>query len=425
MTETVDQLIRARFAAVANRADDRDWNDVLARAAGRRHIARPRQTPRRVTLAAAVAAVAAAVTAVAFGWPQTFVDFFTSSPAPAHVKNWFGQKNVTAPSGMSPEAIPGQARKITTATFDANHAHPVHPTVHTLYIAPRKKGGFCFLWTDYSGGCADATGTRLMGVDWLESDYALLASGWVRTDAVKTVEARFADGTTAAIPVTWVSAPISAGFFVYPVPPAHQTRADALASVVALDAHGAVVGRQDFSLTKPLDQDVMQTLPDGTKYSLPRRADAARARKAISFRSAKGNEIYLWLMPRAGGGACFLYNRGEGCLPAGPDPGLPALNGGLNGGAQPVLYFAETKPDVATVELLYQNGATERLTPVDGFVLTEIPPAHYKPGTRLVTVVALDRDGKAIHTERQDPQGPGVYPCQKPKKLGYGVTACP
>jgi len=369
--------------------------------------------------------LAAAVTAVAFGWPQTFVDFFTSSPAPAHVKNWFGAENVTAPSGMSPEAISDQARKITTATFDANDAHLVHPTVHTLYIAPRKKGGFCFLWTDYNGGCSDATGTRPMGVDWLQNDYALLASGWVRTGAVRTVEARFADGTTAAIPVTWVSAPISAGFFLYPVPPEHQTRADALSSLVALDAHGSVVGRQDFSLTKPLDQDVMQTLPDGTRYSLPQRAHAAKARKAISFQSTKGNEIYLWLMPRTGGGTCFLYNRGEGCTPAGSHPDLPALNGGLNGGAQPVLYFAETKADVARVVFRYQNGATERLTPVDGFVLTEIPPAHYKLGTRLVTVVARDRDGKAIYTERQNPRSLGVYPCQTPKKLGYGVTACP
>ena len=32
MTDTVDLLIRARFDAVANSRDDRDWNDVLARA---------------------------------------------------------------------------------------------------------------------------------------------------------------------------------------------------------------------------------------------------------------------------------------------------------------------------------------------------------------------------------------------------------
>jgi hypothetical protein len=424
MTETVDQLIRARFEAVANRSDDRDWSDVLGRASVR-HAARLRRPPARVALAAVVALLAAAVTAVALGWPQTFVDFLTSPPAPGNVENFFGAENVSVPSGMSPQAIPDQARKITTATFDANHVPPGHPTVHTLYVAPRKGGGFCYLWTDYSGGCADARSTRPVGVDWLENDYAVLASGWVRTDAVKTVEARFADGTTAAIPVTWVSAPISAGFFLYPVPLAHQTRRDALSSVVALDAHGDVVGKQGFSLTRPLDQEVIQTLPDGRRYSLPRGWHAAQARKAISLRSTKGSEILLWLMPRTGGGVCYLFNRGEGCVPPASDPGIQPLNGGLRGGADPVLFFAQTKPEVATVELRYQDGERERLTPVEGFVLTEIGPAHYERGKRLAAAVALDRSGNVIYTTRESPNSLGVYPCRVPKKLGYGVMACP
>jgi hypothetical protein len=434
MTETIDQLIQARFNTVANPLDDGDWNDVLARARRAEPSARPQLVPRRVALAAAVAVLAVTVTAVAFGWPQTFVDFFSSPSAPENVKNFFGGENVGAPSGMSPEAIPGEAHKITSASFDANHIHPDHPTLHTLYVAPRKGGGFCYLWTDYSGGCADRDSTaktttdpaaRPLGVDWLANDYAVLVSGWVRTDAVKTVEARFADGTTATIPVTWVSAPIGAGFFVYPVPPAHRTRADALESVVALDADGKVVGSQEFRLTDPLDQDVMQTLPDGTRYSLPRRADAANARKIVSFRSTKGNEIYLWVMPRTGGGACYLFNRGEGCPPAGSLDDLPTVNGGLNGGADPILFFAQVKADVAALELRYQDGESERLTPVEGFVLGEIPPAHYKLGTRLTAAVALDSKGKAIYTEHYRPQDVGVYPCEKPTNLGYGVTACP
>jgi hypothetical protein len=435
MTETIDQLIQARFDALASPVDDADWNDVLARTQSFERISH-RRMPARVALAAAVAAVGVTVTAVAFGWPQTFVDFFSSPPAPAHVKNFFGSENVAAPSGMSPEALPGQARKITSATFDANHVHTTNPTLHTLYVAPRKGGGFCYLWTNYSGGCADAQGTpayarthpaaRPLGIDWLANDYPVVVSGWVRTGDTETVEARFADGTTATLPVTWVSSPIDAGFFVYPVPSAHQTRADALASVVALDANGNVVGRQDFRLTDPLDQDVMQTLPDGTTYSLPRRADAANARKIVSFRSTKGSEVYLWLMPRTGGGACYLFNRGQGCDPANFMADIPsALNGGLSGGADPILFFAQTKPDVAAIELRYQKGESERLTPVDGFVLAEITPAHYKLGTRLVAAVALDRNGNAIDTQRYEPQDVGVYPCRTPTDLGYGVKACP
>ena len=129
-----------------------------------------------------------------------------------------------------------------------------------------------------------------------------------------------------------------------------------------------------------MDQDVMQTLPDGTKFSLPRRADAANARKIIDFRSTRGNEIYLWTMPRTGGGLCYLFNRGEGCPPSESGAGFPTLNGGLSGGADPILLFLQTKPDVAAVELRYQNGDSERVMPVDGFVLTEITRAHYAQG---------------------------------------------
>jgi hypothetical protein len=437
MTETIDQLIQARFDVVANSFDDGDWSDVLIRARTLIGVQPARRRiPTRLALAAAVAALAAAVTAVAFGWPQTFVDFFSSPPAPDDVQNWFGAENVAAPSGMSPDAIPGEARKIATATFDADHADPDHPIVHTLYVAPRHGGGFCYLWTDYEGGCADADRTpayarthpaaRPLGVSWLGNDFPLVVSGWVRTGAAKTVEARFADGTKETIPVTWISPPIDAGFFVYPVPVAHQTRADALASVVALDAKGNVVGSQDFRLTDPLDEDVTQTLPDGTQFSLPRRADATKAQKVISFTSSTGSEVFLWVMPRTGGGVCYLTNRSEGCDPPGATADIQgAFNGGLAGGADPVLFFAQTKPEVAAIELRYQNGESDRVTPVDGFVLTEIPPAHYPQGTRLVAAVALDQAGSAIDTEPFHPEDVGVYPCDKPVDLGYGVKACP
>ncbi len=215
MTETIDQLIHARFDAVASPIDVGDWGDVVARA----RAARP--LPSRLALVAAAAAVlAATMTAVAFGWPQTVIDFFESPPAPESVQAFFRAYGLPVPSRVSPQANVGRARKIATETFDVNGNG--HLTSHTLYVAPRKGGGFCFLWTNASGGCFPSKGApRTMGplgVDWFSTEYALLAIGWVRTGATRTVEARFADGTTATIPVTWVSAPVSAGFLVYPVP---------------------------------------------------------------------------------------------------------------------------------------------------------------------------------------------------------------
>jgi hypothetical protein len=261
MTESVDLLIQARFDAVANAIDGRDWNDVLVRLGHARPFYEPsarrtthlRRVPRRVALGAAAAVLAAAVTAVAFGWPKTFVDFFTSPKAPPKVKNFFGSFNVGAPPGMNPQAIPGQARKIMTARFDANSVHGDHPTLHTLYVAPRKGGGFCELWTNSDGGCAPAKSPRTtaesraagpLGASWFSGNggYPLVIDGFVRAGAAKIVEVRFGDRTKATLPVTWVSAPINAGFFVYSVPAAHRNRGDALRSVVALDANGKVSG---------------------------------------------------------------------------------------------------------------------------------------------------------------------------------------
>lgn len=395
MSETIDQLIQARFDAVARPLDDASWNDVLARAGSVRH---PRRASARLAIAAVV--LAATVTAVALGLPGRVVNFFHAPPAPQSVRAFFGAHNAAVPSGVDPMAKLGQPRKIMTATFDANHVPPRRPTLRTLYVAPRADGGFCFLWTTFGGSCADPENAakartdpaaRPVGLQWLENDYAGLVDGWIRGDA-KTLEARFADGATATVPVTWVSAPISAGFFAYVVPPSHLRRADALTAVVALDAGGKLVSRQTFELTKPLDEDVMQTLPDGRKLALPRRAQASRAHELFSFRTARGR-AYLWVMPRTGGGVCFLYGTGAGGGEACPSRYWLARIPTVSGYARNGVYFAQVKPDVATLELRFRNGDHERLTPIAGFVLHKVRASP-------ASVVAFSPNGKAIFTER-------------------------
>jgi hypothetical protein len=401
MNETIDQLIQARFDAVANETDDGGWNDVLARARSEARVARTR-LPMRLALAGAVALVALAACAVAFGWPGTVVDFFKARPAPESVRAFFRDHKTALPQGLNPDTRLGEPREVMTATFDANNLPAKNPTLHTLYVAPRQAGGFCYLWTDYGGGCADVEdaaaaktdpAARPLGVGWLANNYAGFAEGWVRGD-VKTVEARFADGTDVTLPVTWVSAPIDAGFFAYVVPSAHQTVTDALSSVLALDASGNVVGRDEIGVTKPLDVDVLQTLPNGTKYSLPRRAQAGRAREVVDVHTGNGSRIYLWVMPRTGGGSCYLFGTGagggEGCISPSWLPREPAVNGGVYGNG--TFYFAQVKPDVAAVELRFRNGRTERLRPVDAVVGAALEPGKAK----LVSAIGLDRHGHVV-----------------------------
>ena len=72
----------------------------------------------------------------------------------------------------------------------------------------------------------------------------------------------------------------------------------------------------------------------------------------------------------------------------------------------------------------YENGSRERVMPVQGWVLAEIGPEHYRPGHRLTEIVGLDADGKVVDKQAHDPEAVGVDPCEKRSDLGGGVRGC-
>jgi hypothetical protein len=49
----------------------------------------------------------------------------------------------------------------------------------------------------------------------------VLVDGWVGISKADSIELAFEDGSTATIPLIWVSEPVDTGFFVYSVPPLH------------------------------------------------------------------------------------------------------------------------------------------------------------------------------------------------------------
>jgi hypothetical protein len=57
----------------------------------------------------------------------------------------------------------------------------------------------------------------------------------------------FADGSSAAIPVVFVSKPIDAGFFLYPVPTEHVRLGHEARYLIARDTHGDVVAKARIS----------------------------------------------------------------------------------------------------------------------------------------------------------------------------------
>jgi hypothetical protein len=427
MMEIQDDLLAVRLAAIANPLDDSDWLDVVRRA-------RPSRSRRRLLVVALAAAFALVATALAFGWPQSLIDFFRAAPAPKPVKNNFGAMNVIAPPGMSPRTIPGQARRIMSAVFNGHR--------HVLYVAPTRDGSFCYEWTTAMGSCAPPKHPRplpgkpagvpagslaTMGAGVQETRGGLpgIVTGYVIAGRAKTVEAQFVGGSSVSLPITWVSAPIKAGFFVYDVPAAHRTRATAVRAIVARDRDGKVVARERFPVENPLDRATARRLPDGTRVSLPRMAEVAKARKLISFRASNGSTVWLWVMPARGGGRCYVFNQGSGCLLARFEKKDLAMADGLSIGTRRVLYFAHLKPVVAEVELRYQDGTIEHVKPVDGFILHEVGPTHYKLGHRLKTAVGLNAHGAIVASHPFTPNAHGIYPCEKPVARGYGVKSCP
>jgi hypothetical protein len=429
MTEIEERLLAERFPPLRNPVDDSDWLDVMRRA---RDPVRRRR--RLLAIGIAAALLVAATTALALGWPGAVIDFFSAKPAPKRVVVQFGRLNVISAPGMSPRTIPGQAREVMSAVLNGKR--------HRLYLAPTRDGGFCFIWSNWIGGCANRKLRSVqvpgqprrtvvppkIGVsyeDARQNGVPHIVTGHVFVRDADRLELRFADGTRTSVPVTWVSPPIDAGFFIYEIPAAHLRRSTALTAVVAVRSDGSIAAQARFHLPSPLDREVVRGLPDGSRISLPLKAEAAKARKPISFRAENGSEVWLWVMPSRTGGRCYVYNQGGGCTPDHPVKGELPMMGGFSIGGRRVLFFAQTKPSVAKVEFRYQDGSRETITPTEGFVLHEIGSRHYPRGHRLVDALALSSTGKTLFRQPFDPQQPGVYPCYKPIPRGYGIKSCP
>ena len=414
MSDTADLMLQARFDAVANTSDDSDWNDVLTRALGaevmpKRSVRRAgllRRVPARVALVAAVVLLAAIVTTVAFGWPRTVINFFTSPPAPVQVKNWFSAQNAEAPPGMNPQAIASQTRKIATIRFNI---YSDHRAVHTLYVAPRKGGGICYLWTNADGGClpakapsktAESRAAGPLGLSWASTGeaYPLFVDGWVRAGATRTVEARFADGKTATIPVTWVSAPVNAGFFTYPLPQAYRMRGDALRSVVALDASRNVLGRESAP------QPSMGLHPFGGIRRPPGGA-ALRKKKELVVQATPVGLASIWGAPdRVSPAHCFWLQIGRAVYGGSCGRDQPPHRGlyevvplvlQIKGRTLPILW-GHIAGNVARLSIIFQDGDHTNLSHRDGAFLYAAPSSRWSKGHRPAILVARDNHGQVV-----------------------------
>lgn len=270
MTETADRLIQARFDAAAGPNDGGDWSDVLQRAgllararaqefgvtSARRRRAVGRTRQRAILSAVAVAGALAAVMAATPAWAlvRDALPFWNQPSAPSSVQVEFSSLDIGAPPGMSPDAVGGETRAVDQVTVGGR--------TRTLWVSPAKGGGFCFFWLpDLPGGCTTAdqplatVGESVPAHDPsqpaqttdIPEDEAptTFVSYWIGGDAIASsvsdVVIRFSDGSSVRPQITWVSAPINAGFFAYEVPNDKQSMTDHVTEIDAYDKNGALV----------------------------------------------------------------------------------------------------------------------------------------------------------------------------------------
>jgi hypothetical protein len=233
------------------------WHDVLERA-GRR---RGRQ---RLLLAAAVGVVVAIGAPTALALRGTIVNFFESEPAPPAQVLAFEHMDAGAPPGLNNKVIYGQTRKIFERRISDGRAL-------TLWVAPNRRGGFCMalsgprhkggfgcLWdhrppisTSQELRAANPDGTILRG--------PFLVWGTLETEGAQTIEMVYEDGTRDSQPVTWVSEPIGAGFFLFDIGQAHWPRGHRIDELIVRDGNGKELARDPLPYRLPLKRPQAST----------------------------------------------------------------------------------------------------------------------------------------------------------------------
>ncbi len=363
------------------------------------------------------------VAAAAYALGHPVIDFGKAEKGTRKVVDDFGRLQVLAPSpAMAPGVLPHQARRITAVRIDGK--------VHTLYVAPSKKGGFCYEWSSFVGGCrADRHDkfARRFDVGGLGGPHGMtVLNGSFFQAAGDRVEVEYADGQKSDIPFVWVTAPIDAGFYLYRVPDAHRSAGHQPIKVTLFDSADHVIDREQVPGAEP-PEGVTHRLPGYPRLMVPVKADWAKRTQLFAWRADDGARIGLWIAPERGGGTCYWTNQGSGCSNAGhPVHGtIPPLALGFQGGGGHVNLCCTVSKKIAWVEARFADGDRIELTPKAGYLVWPIPSRHYTRGHRLTELVGYDAAGQQIARRPIPNSQRGLYPCSKPKNYGYGVRMCP
>ncbi|MBA3375590.1 MAG: hypothetical protein H0U00_07225 [Actinobacteria bacterium] len=202
---------------------------------------------------------------------RTNVPFTRGKSAPLEIKRDFFDLSLHASPRMAPQAMASQARRV--GVFHVRGRERV------LYVAPTRRGGYCFIFTDAFGGCRPtrtpprparaqpgAVRPFLLGLTWQGSPsrfdlqgrprdrrppYTTQVGGDILTATAHTLQVEYENGETTPISFIFVSKPIAAGFFLYAIPRGHEQPGTRVRAVSVLDLQGHVLARQPISYAPP------------------------------------------------------------------------------------------------------------------------------------------------------------------------------
>lgn len=421
-----------------------DWDDVLARScevggddgwSPRSRVGRrPRRRRRLVVLALLLVAAAVLLATPAFGLrARLFSLFDDAEPAPTPIVKDFQSLEFAAIAGMvGADVIPGQARKVLEMPMPDGR-------LLVVYAAPTRSGGFCTAVAvqrpggavpgGVGAGCVGERDRRVgvgvsMGAvagDGTVIGGPVIVSGHVEIAGAASVELAFEDGTETAVPFVLVSEPIGVGLFAYAVPRDHWRPGALPTALIVRDGAGGELAR-DLSVRGALDPQANRNCP------LPCEAILTEKRTLIEVTTERGIPVTQWVAPSATGGQCawVTYNQPDnaissGCPASGPTEPIEV---GLHGGKE-VLVEGRVRADVATLDLVFEDGDLIVLRPVEGYVLAEVPSRHYTVGKRLERMVARDDSGRVVSSRSWRTDVRGLYPCDHPEQAGTYIDGEP
>jgi hypothetical protein len=244
-----------------------DWNDVLNRSGVAAKLSLPARRPHRfASRRALVWAFGLAFLLVilfatpAFGLLRDWIGRtdvpFSGKTAPFEVKREFADMSLGQPGSWDPQVIASESRKVT--------AFKAFGRDYVLYVAPTRKGGFCWTVVGVGGSCMRSRPTErsypgepsgnvnsaLLGVmsamqrvPGTRAQFHAELDGVILADNAASLRVEYEDHSSVHVPFVYVSKPIDAGFFLWGRPSGHRQVGTRPLAVSVRDSHGKLIAR--------------------------------------------------------------------------------------------------------------------------------------------------------------------------------------